>query len=99
MRVGGNETQAGAHATMQIARLLLPLREREQRSEVRMRELAAALVEPVAEFSGIVEVKSVQQRSGVEASDTVQCIGIDCRSQIQQIAVCFAGIEQQAVAS
>src|SRR5690242_2439295 len=98
MGIDRDESHASAHAAVEIVGFLLSPSEGEQRGNVRVRELVATLVEPIAELGGVVEMKSIEQRSGVESGDTVGCIGVDCRAQIEQVAIRLRRIEEQAIA-
>src|SRR4051812_1536049 len=83
---------------MYVTCLLLTLGEREQCADVCMRQLGSALVEPVSELRGIVEMKSIEQRGGVKSRDAIRCVLIDSLAEIEQIAVCSRRIEQQSIA-
>src|SRR4051812_48679373 len=84
---------------MYVTCLLLTFGEREQCTDICMRQLVSALVEPVSELRGIVEMKSIQQRGGVKSRDAIRSILIDSLAKIEQIAVCSRRIEQQSIAS
>ena len=62
------------HTAVHVTGCLVPLRKRKQCAHIRMRQLASVLVEPVREVRGIVEVETIQQRTGVETRDTLDVI-------------------------
>ena len=74
MWIGSDEAKTCPDPFVDVAILPLALVECEQGADVGVRQLAATLVEPEPEFRGVIEMKSIEERRGVETSHTVRCI-------------------------
>ena len=98
MRIQRDELSARAHTSVHVSRLLLALREREQRAHVCMRELVAPVVEPVRELVRLVEMKTIEEGTGVEPHHAIGNVRCDRRTQIVQIATHLRRVEEQAIA-
>jgi len=89
---------AEARRTDPAVREILPLGEREERAAVRVGQLGAALVQPVAELGRLRQVKAVEQRAGPRAHDALVVAGRDGGAELVQVAGDVGGVEQEAVA-
>jgi hypothetical protein len=75
-----------SHSIMYISGFFLPRGQREQRANVGVIDFAPAFSEPVTEIGLIVQMKSIEKRTGVKAHDVLWCVGRDRAAQLVQIA-------------
>ena len=68
VRIGGHQAAARVHPAVHVPGSFLGFGEHAQRARVRVGELAAALVEPVAELGRLRQMEAVEQGTGVAAA-------------------------------
>jgi hypothetical protein len=95
--IGRDEAEPGAYTAMGVSGLPLPLRQPQERADIRVCQLGAPLIQPIAELGRIVEMKSVEQRSGVQPGNAIGGVRIDGRAQLVQVAAGARRIEEQPI--
>ncbi len=98
MRIARDEAATRPNAAVHVAGPFLRRIQLEQRTDVRVRELAAPLIEPVLELRGVIEVKAVEQRAHVHLRDAREVARRNRLAQVDNVASDHGGIEHERIA-